>query len=318
MSNQTNSNSSALIRENREGPVSLLSQPTDLCQFLMSRGLFRPIAGSFPLKWGVVTAGNGSATLFDENDAAPASGRRTFAEASISPFYAQAVASITGRLRDQIANGGLTEDILRGELTQAFAALMYLVESTLLGSAQDKGIASIVDSGDTYAGIAPGSVAAWASLEIGSVGTLDASDMNTCYRRVHDQPYNGKTSAILTAPSVIQSYGDIAGIAATTSLTRLTAPAQSGQAYDIGMLPALATFNGIPFIPIRNHTASEAEWLDLNMVESGRPGVEITVVRDVNVRPLAVTGDNDEYLVTAGFIPVFRNRRRHARQTGIS
>lgn len=309
-----------LIRPNiREGaPQDLTGRRTDFVDFLRSQGLVRPGAGSVPYKWNLETSGNASAELYAEGQSAPSPGKRTLAQVSLGAFYAQAAGAVTGHMRDQVNQGGTLEDVMAGELRSATAALWYLVETTLTGSAQDKGIASIIDAADVYGGVNPSTVTAWASYEAGSIGTLDIADLEDLYEGITGLPRAGTVSALLCNVNQLTNYGRIAGPGATTPILRGTMPGQSGSPYDLGVLKPGMAFNGAPFVGVRTITNTELYSLDLTPADDGEPGVSLVVHRDVTVDRLGKVNDDDQFLVTASMVLKVRNRRVHGKLTGIT
>lgn len=307
--------SSALIRPNQPdgGPTDLTFRRTDLIEFFRSQGRIRPWTGASPMEWALTTAGNGSAALFVENQAQSQPGKRTFAKASVRPWYARAVAALTGHLRDQIAKGGTYEDLLKGELADAVKALMYLAETTLCGSAQDKGISSLIDANDVAHGLDPAVVTLWAALETGSIGTLDLADMQDFYVNLTSSPRGADPQVILGNVNQMKNYGNIQGPAAAGSIYRGTLPSESGKAYDIGMLKQGMAFNGVPIVPIRTLASTELFWLD---TVNDDPAVYM--MRDVETEELGKRNDNKEFVVSLGMALKVPNRRMHGKMTGIT
>jgi hypothetical protein len=309
----SNSDSSNLIRPNiQEGsPVDLVYRKTDLFDFFRGQGRVRPWSGSTPMKWNLTTVGNASAELFVENQALSLPGKRTFAQASLGAWYARAVAAVTGHVMDQIQRGGTFEDLLEGELADALKAIFYLCEQTLAGSAQDKGIASIIDDGDTYAALAPGSNTLWKSQENGSISTLDVADMQTMFLNLTDTPRGADPSVILAPANQQRNYGNIAGPAATTPIARYDMNA--GKPYDLGVLRNGQAFNGIPIVPIRSITTTEMYWFDFVNDDPA-----IYMMRDIKTEQLGKRNDNQEYMLSLGMVLKVPNRRMHGKMTGIT
>lgn len=318
---------SVLVRPNiAQGVASVVSRPTDLFNFCLANGLVRPLRGGSPLKWAVQTAGNGSAEIFVEDQALPASGRRTLAQASQSVTYFRVRAGVTGHLRDNLLSGNAVElgDAWSGELTDATDALLYLIEQSFLGSTQDLGIASIIDAGDTYAGLAPGSYSTWASLETAVGGALTAGVMYDAFESLTGGTYMAAPSAILCNVNQLSNYGAIVGPGSgTSSQTRLMLPANAPGSYDIGVTrPGVMSFNNIPLIGIRAMTNTEMYWVSVADQNVGNgtalPGFGIHVHRDVKVEMLAKTSDNDDAMVSMAAMLTVPTRRRHAKLTGIT
>lgn len=321
MTLQLSTVSSSLLAPNvAPGVVDISSRPIDLMMWLQRAGLTRQSMGSQPFKWNVLHTANSDAEVFVEGQSPPTPGVPTFGQASLAPFYGWTLAKVTGHVRDNIARGGYYVDPAEAQLRSKTIDLFALFESNLLGSTQDRGIASIIDADDTYAGIAPGAVSAWAAKETNVAGALAVSTLEDAYEDITAAPYNATPGVILAAPNQITNYSRLAGSAGTTTpIMRMTAPGQSGQVFDVGMLAASAAFNGIPFEKIRGLTSTEIYMLDLSMnPETGEPGVCLVVHRDLAVRPYGIQSDSDvAQLSMAMCLKVF-NRRRHLKLRGIT
>lgn len=307
--------SSALIRPNQQdgGPTDLTFRKTDFLDFLKEQGRIRPWQGSHQKEWALTYAGNASAELFSEHQAMPAFGKRTFTKARMSPWYARATAAITGHLRDIVAKGGTFEDLLEGELGDCLKSLMYLVETTLLGSAQDKGIASLIDANDVAHNIDPSVITLWASLETPAIGALDAADLQDFLLNLTNAPRGADPSVILAPMNQLRNYGNIQGVTVATSVLRGELPGQGSKPYDIGVMKNGMSFNGIPFRPIRTMTSTELYWLDLVTDDPA-----VYMMRDVETEELGKRNDNTEFVVSIGLAMQIPNRRMHGKMTGIT
>jgi len=303
---------SPVLRPNIQGvPVDLTSRPTDFVNLLVSQGLMRPPSGGTPLKWAVQYATSTGAEIFVENQAMGADSSRTLAQASLSPFYLRVPVAVTGHVLDQVAEGGAFEDIAQAELANAVRDLYVLLESTLLGSTQDRGIASIVDATGTYAGLAAASYTTWASAETAVGGALTAAVMEDAHETLRAAPHNGMASAILCAPNQVTNYLRIMGPSASSTPTRLMLPQQGG--VDIGMLRAQPSFNGTPLVSINGITSAEMYWLDFT-----DGGIGFETIRDLKVEQLAKVNDNTQWVVSMGGALKVSKRNKHLKLTGIT
>jgi hypothetical protein len=293
----------------------------DLLALLMRYGAIRPSTGSAPFKWNLQSAGSTETEIFVEGQAVPTPTASTYQQASLSPFYLWNVVAVTGHVRDNINRGGYYVDPQEAQLREKVQALFYLLETTLLGSTQDRGIASIIDDTDSYAGLLPATVAAWASKETNVAGALAVSTLEDAYEDVTSPPYNAKPTVILANTNQITNYSRLAGVAGgTTPIMRMTAPSQSGQAFDAGMLavPGIA-FNGIPIERVRGLTNTEMYFLDFSAdPTTGEPGIQLVMHRDLTVEPLAKTNDNTQALLTLAAALKVANRRRQLKLRGIT
>lgn len=311
---QTVAGISPVIRPNIMGvPIDLTSRPTDFWNLLNSQGLVRPAAGGMPLKWAVQYSSTSGAEVFVENQAMGSNSKRNLAQASLSPFYLRAPVAVTGHVLDQIAAGGTFEDVAQGELANGVKDVFELMESSLLGSTQDRGIASIVDSTGTYAGLAAGTYAAWASAETAVGGAMTAAVMQDAHETLRAAPYNTRATVILMPPNQLTNYTAVMGPAASSTPSRMMLPQQPMQPYDIGVIKVPPQFNGIPIVEINGMTSTEVYWLDLT-----DEGVTYQMIRELRVEPLAKTNDNSQWQVSiAGALKV-KNRRKHLKLTGVT
>jgi len=293
-------------------PIDLTSRPTDFWGLLVSQGLTRDPMGGTPFKWAVQHSSTSGAEVFVENQALGSNSKRNLAQASLNPFYLRVPVAVTGHVLDQVAAGGTFEDVAQGELANATRDLFELLESTLLGSTQDRGIASIVDSTGTYAGLAQGTYAAWASAETNVGGALTAAVMEDAEETLLNAPHNTRASVILCGPNMITNYVRTMGPSASSTPTRVQLPA-SGP-FDIGLLRGgPPQFNGVPLVAIRSITNTEMYWLDLT-----DEGVMWHFIRGLRVEKLAKTNDNEQWVVSLGGALKVKNRRKHLKLYGIT
>lgn len=296
------------VRENVSPgvPVDLVSRPVDFYNLLLSQGLVVPGTGAAPYEWNVQYGTVDNAEIFVENQAMGSSNRRQLARAALTPWYVRAIAAITGHVMDQ--QKGAFEDLQGAEIANATKDLYSKLEATLLGSTADRGIASIIDAGDTYAGLAPGSYSTWASLETAVGGVLTAAVMHDTYEALISAPHNASPSVILCAPNQITNYVSLMGN--SSSYSRMNLPLMG--AVDIGLLRSAPTYNGLPLVSVRGMTSTEMYWVDL------ASGVQLIVHRDLKAEPLAKVNDNAEVVVSMAVALKVENRRKHAKLTGVT
>lgn len=303
---------SNLIRPNvAAGPSkSLVFQETDLVNWLRSLGRFTAQVGGSPFKWNIASAENSSAEVYVENQALPSAGQRSYAQASVSAFYARTVASVTGHVRDQQRTGAFYEDAEQAELASATRALMKQVEDSLLGTTY--GLPVAVDSTTTYAGIAVGTVAAWASYELAVGGALSLAALDLMYRTLIGR--GGTPSHILTVPAQITAYTGLANVghATATPVFLGQLPGQGG-VFDMGLIRTMPTWNGIPFVQQRNMTSGELYMLDVNTAR-----FEVAVHRDLTVEPLAKVNDNQQWQLSMAQGLIVERRDIQGKLTGLT
>lgn len=310
--------SSSLIRPNvMGGTVDLVFRGTDFINFLRDNGAVIQSPGSEPFKWNLITASNVTTEVFAEFSAPPVAGRQSYAQASLSPFYVRAVVAQSGRVRDSVARGGTYEDVIALELAKATADLMSKVEDELLSSTQDRGLASIVDANDTYAGISPTSVTNWASEENNVGGALTIAAIEDLYEELVSGVVGGvsrgaKPTHILMPPNQVTNWIRTIGPSATTSLMRFAPPTESGQPFDPGLLRFGLSWNGLPIVSVAKMAPTEIYMLDMSS------GIELVVHRDITVDRLAKTNDDDMFQVSFACALKVVKRNAHGKLTGVT
>ncbi len=309
--------SSSLVKENVQGDLGdIVFRRTDFLNFLRSRGATAAWAGANPTQWNLNTAGNGSAEVFTEGSAAPVAGKQSYARASLVPFYARVVAGYSGHVADQVRNGGVYQDPIQNEIAKGVADLMVKVESTLVGSTADQGVQSIIDDGDTYAGLAPGTYTSWKSLETSVSGALSFTVLEDNIETAALTPYLSQPTHWLVPFNQITNYVRLAGASATTSLMRFSSPANGGS-MDLGGTPGgiiqgQVAWNGMPFVGISGLTTTVMLGLDMNSP------IQLLINRDVFVENVAKTSDDQNIMLTFSCALRVMERNKHIKLTGVT
>lgn len=306
--------SSSLVKENVDPAVAeLVFRKTDMLKFFMDKGRILSSGGANPIQWNANYAGNTSSEVFVEGQAAPVAGQQSYVRPSLTGFYVRAMTNVSGHVRDQIRNGGVYDDAVKRELISGTADLYVYMETQFNGSTQDRGIASIIDSGDTYAGTAPGSYSLWASLETAVGGAMSLSVLETMFESLIGTSYGANPTDIWCAQNQINNYLALAGPGAgTSSVTRMDMTQGS---IDYGLIKQKVAYNQIPFTMMRNMTTTEFYMLDM--------GVDpedfcIKEIRPIQVDDLAKTDDGEKAQISwAGCIKV-KNRRLQGKLTGVT
>jgi hypothetical protein len=277
----------------------------------------RPWVGADPSEWNLVTAANSSAETYVESQAAPVAAAQTYSRAALNAFFAHISVGYSDRVALQVAAGGVYDDPIMMEIQRGTADLMKKVEDTLVGTTQDQGIQSIIDGGDTYAGLAPGSVTAHASKETSVGGALGLDDLEDLAEALSQTPYISQPTDILAAQNQITNYGRLVGPAATTSLMRWTGQPGGGgvDAGNIGpggYLQGQVSWNGLPWTGISGLTNTVILMLDMTS------GVELLVRKDITVVPLAQTSHDTNVLIDFGCALKVARRNAHGKLTGVT
>lgn len=303
--------SSSLVRENvsSSNAVDIALRRIDMVNFLQSKGAFTKWNGGQPQQWNVVYATNSAAEVYAEGAAIGQPGKQSYARASLAPFYVRIPVGYSGHVADQVRQGGVYADPIQMELQKGTVDLLKKLDDTICGTTQDQGIQSVIDAGDTYAGLAPGTYTAHASIETSVGGALSLTVLED----------NAETGAlamavptdILACQNQITNYLRLVGPSATTSLMRY-APGQS----DAGnMLQGVPAWNGIPWTNIAGMTTTVVLMLDMGDPDSR---VEFQVFRDITVEQLAKTSDDTQMVVSMAGALVCKRRRAHIKLTGVT
>jgi hypothetical protein len=306
--------SSSLVKENVQGStIDTVFRRTDLLDFLRGKGKLTTFGGANPVQWNIVSAANTSSEVFVEGQAPAIAGKQTYQRASLAPFYVRTVGRTSGHIKDQVKAGGVYTDPVQDAIDKAIADTFKLVDDTLCGTTQDRGIQSIIDADDTYAGLAPGSVTSWAAKETGSAGTLGVDDIEDLAEALALAPYLANPTDILCCHNQITNYTRTIGPSASTSLFRFG----PGQKFDAGVLggdylQGGVSWNGIPFTGINGLTNTVLLMLDMNS------GVNLAVHRDILVEPYGKSSDDDEFQVTFACALKVDKRNAHGKLTGIT
>lgn len=313
MSGQVISTLASLARPNvKSGPVDLLFRKTDLFNLLRLTGRVQDGSGPSPFKWNVVYAG-ATAETFVEGQALPAATKQSYAQASLDAFYARGRFSVSGHVRDNMAKAGFFDDPQNIEEMLMKSDVLKKVEDSLVGSTQDIGIAAIIDSTGTYAGLAQGTYSAWASEENGSISTLDVADMEDLYEELvsasggSSVPRGATPTHVLAPPNQITNYIRTIGSSATTPLVRL-AP---GGAFDAGFDRARATFQGLPVVQVSGITNTEMYMVDIN-------DMTLLVHRDLRIDEVVGNPEESSFIVSTAVCLKVEHRNWHGKLTGIT
>lgn len=308
----TTSTGQVFIRPNVQiGAVDNVFRNTDLINFLAANGRVVDAPGSSPFKWNVIDAANAQAAVFAEGDALTTFGNQSYVQASQPAFYVRAAGGESGHMRDNRVKGGTYEDVRALEIAKATEDMWKIMEDQLLGSTTDVGIASIIDSGTTYAGIAPGSYTSWVSVETALGGVLTVSALQDLYETLATTPYGATPTHLLMPQNQVTNYVNVAGAPGAANSAFRIQPGVQGGAFDAGVVHPLITFNGLPVVAIRGMTATEAYMVDVSKLD-------LLIHRQPEVREIARTNDDDRFMVSvAGCLRASR-RKSFGKLTGIT
>lgn len=308
---------SALARPNvQSGPIDLLFRETDLLNLLRANGCVKDGSGPSPFKWNVVTASNSSVEVFVEGQAMPLQGRQTYVQASVDAFYVRGVAGTTGHVLDNISKGGFYDDPTSIERLLVESDLFKKIEDELVGSTQDRGIAAVIDSTGTYAGLAQGTYSVWASEENGTIGTLGVDDLQDLYEELTSASVGGvargsSPTHVLMPVNQLTNYVNTIGAGASSGGVFRMNMGQGG--FDVGQsrIGGGQAFNGMPIAVVRGMTTTETYMLDIT-------DIELLVHRDLTVAPIVGNPEEVKFAVSCAMALKVKRRNKHGKLTGIT
>lgn len=314
MAGQVISTLAALARPNvQPGPVDLLFRKTPFFNLLRQAGRVQDGQGPSPFKWNVVYSG-GTAEIFVEGQALPAVSRQSMATASLDAFYVRGLFGITGHVKDNAAKGGFYDDPATVERALMESDVLKKIEDNLLGSTQDQGIAAIIDSTGTYAGLSQSTYSAWASEENGSISTLNVANLEDLYEELvsaaggSSVPRGNPPTHVLMPPNQVTNYiRTIGGSATSGGVLRI----QAGQPFDAGFVRERTTFQGLPVAEIAGITSAEAYMVDIN-------DMTLLVHRDLRIDPVVGSPEEENYQVSTAVCLKVEHRNWHGKMTGIT
>jgi len=308
----TTTTGAPFIRPNVQVPaVDSVFRNTDLINFLAANGRVVDAPGSSPFKWNVIDSANAQAAVFAEGDTLTTFGQQGYVQGSQPAFYVRAAGGESGHMRDNRIKGGLYEDARALEIAKATEDMWKVMEDQLLGSTTDVGIASIIDSTTTYAGIAPGTYTSWASSETAVGGVLTITALQDLYETLVGSPNGGQPTHLLMPQNQLTNYINVAGAPGAANSAFRIVPGAQGGAFDAGVVIPLVTFNGLPVVPVRGMTSTEIYMVDVSKMD-------LLIHRQPEVREIARTNDDDRFMVSvAGCLRITR-RKSFAKLTGVS
>jgi hypothetical protein len=300
---------SFLVRPNvSDQAVDQIFRETDLINVLFSVGQVEESAGSQPFIWNIIKEANATAGVFTEGAALSTFGNQLYEQASLPAFYVRAAGGETGHVRDNRVKNGLYQDIRALEIQKATEDCWKAFEDQLCGSTANRGLASIVDAADTYAGLNPATVTQWASLETAVGGALAVTTLQDMYETLVGSTYGASPTHILAPQNQVTNYVNVAGVpGAANSAYR----AMLGGAFDAGVIHPLVTFNGLPVVPVRGLTSTELYMGDISKLK-------LIMHRMPTVTDIAKTNDDETFMVSLAGALRLERRRSFGKLTGVT
>jgi hypothetical protein len=235
-------------------------------------------------------------------------------QASVDVFGVRGVIGETGHTRDNRERAAFYDDPMALEKMLLEADLFKKLDDELCGSTQDRGIASIIDSTGTYAGLSQGTYSIWASEENTSIGTLGIDDLQDLYTEMvsptggSSVPRGAKPTHILAPANQVENYINTIGPqAGSSSLFRF----QGVSGFNGGVLRSGVAFQELPFEQVRGITSTELYMLDMT-------DIEVLIHRDIRVDPILGNPEMIQEQLSATFAVKVGKRNKHGKMTGIT
>ena len=290
---------SFFIRPSVGDAVDQIFRETDLINTLFAAGQVEETQGSSPFVWNIIREANQTAAVFSEGAALSTFGNQLYEQASLPAFYVRVAGGETGHMRDNRIKNGLYQDIRSLEVEKATADLWKKFEDELCRSTANRGLASIVDAANVYAGLNPATVAEWASLETSVGGALAVTTLQDMYETLVGSTYGATPTHILAPQNQVTNYVNVAGVPGVANSAYRT---MLGQAFDAGVIVPQITFNGLPVVSVRGLSNAELYMGDITKLK-------LLMHRMPTVTEIARTNDDETFMVSlAGALKLERRR----------
>lgn len=315
---QSLSSLASLLKENvRAGVADVAFRRTDFLNILGDAGRVEDSTGSAPFEWQIATSGNTSVEVFSEGQAPPIAGAQTYKRPSLSPFYVRGVFGWSGHARDNNAKRGYYESLPTIEAALTESDVLKKLEDTILNATQDQGIASIIDSTGTYAGLSQGSVSQWASEENNVGGVLTLASMQDLYEEMVS-PAGGSSVPRGAVPThwlmPVNQVGNYVSLGGSPGATNAAYRFRSGDVMDLSLAQKGWTgmsFMGLPIMTVSGITSTEIYLIDVT-------DMAFIVHRSVEVKPIVGNVEMDQFQVSIGGALRVNRRNHHGKLTGVT
>lgn len=307
----------ALLKQNNltpNGPVPLIFRETDFVNALRANGRVQDSGGASPFTWNVITVANTSAEVFVEGQAPPGGGSQTYQTASLTPFGVRAVYGMSRGAMINDEKRGYLGNALTVEQDGAMADMLFQLEAQLMGSTQDRGVASIIDSTGTYASLAQGTHAIWASRETALGGVLTIDALQTMLEDMTNGTVvvgrNARPTHWLLPHNQISNYLATIGTAAAAASNIFRA--QLGQNdFGMGLARGGIGYDGIPFVDCRSMTTTEIYLVDL---------MDMALIAHGDVEENEIVGNPQmrQWEISSRWCLQVKSRNKHGKLTGVT
>jgi hypothetical protein len=229
----------------------------------------------------------------------------------------RAVFGMTGPVADNAAKSGYYLGVPGVEEALASTDVMKRGEDLLLGSTTDVGIASIIDSTGTHAGIAQGTVASWASEENALGGALTLSALQDLYEEMVS-PTGGSSVPRDAVPThwlmPVNQIGNYIALGGFAGAANAAYRFRAGDPTDLSVAQrgfAQTSFMGVPIQKVGGITSTEIYLVDVT-------DIALIVHRDLSVAPITGNPENQQFQVSWRAAHRVARRNKHGKMTGVT
>lgn len=301
MANSTSalSGSAFIVPNVKPEAVDGVFSKTPLINAFRAFGKLVPSQGSSPLLWNYVYGRDGAASTWTEGETLSSFGGTLSVQASQASQFKKVTFGITDHQLENLANGGLYQDVVALERDKATLALMKSFEDAFAGNGASVGISSLIDSTGTAHSINQSTYSGWASIENNCSGSSFVSVMDDTFSDLAATNADLSSTVVFMSPTVATQY--------QTSVAS-NMRGMYGQPLDIGKNPvgSQLSYNGLPIVVVPSAASTEVYFVDMSVAE-------IAVHVEPQIKEVAVANLGLNYAAVGAMSLILRDRARHAK-----
>lgn len=253
----------------------------------------RPNSGGDSIDWKVKYAGN-AGVILNENDALPAAGNVSYADATIAHTLFANTVEFTGHAVDAMQNGYF--DGIAEEMAEGVAGLLHKIEEKFVTVLE-----GAVNDDTSYAGLTRATYGLASYVVAGGSAANTLGNMSELYEALtldgRGVVYDPSRHFIFSSPEQKTAYTEFATALVysaddeTTGVNRPYGTSQMDPILDAGMMKHVIRYNGIPWVDFATATNTLVTLCDRTQIilEQSRP---------VTIEPLAKTDDNTKFEIS--------------------
>lgn len=259
----------------------------------------KPWGGGLGYNWTCKRGGSSSVEVFTEGQAQPGADPQDYAIAQVVWTYVRAMCQITGHAIDAMGSNYAGIDVVDSEINGAAEDVRDLMSTSFLGSTY--GLEVAVDSTTTYAGVTRGANSWFESAETSVGDVLAESDLADLLETLRDR---GASPRLMLLPwNQYTRLGNIAGVPFLQQ-----EPTRDKGAHRTGL-----TYAGMDVIGIGDMTDTI-----LVMLDPGNEEIILPVIRPMQVKEMAPSGDADLFQVSSGACFVIKRPHRQGKLVSLT